>query len=365
MISRGPQWLFRLSLVPRAFLSTAVLSAFLLGSRYVFAGETLEVPSGCAIRAASDEDEPAVRPPAACDSVERSDDKDDPMSELEPFLESHFDLYRDSEGYKTLTASSALGATIGGYTFTLARDTVFASDSLGTERSQAQVLSVHKDFSEEFGIGGGLGTVASTHRTDLAWSFRTSADIGGASLEANISHDVLAASAEEIRSNIRQTDFGLNLSDKLTASLGSGIEFHHKLYSDGNSSNEFQFSPTYEFPLVASDLAFGYSFQYLGFARDTNHGYWAPQRVLSNDVSIAWTFDWIDTYGRVEASGGFGSARMSGINAGGPSSGWDGGAKLVFGFRPTRNSVVEYYWNGSGSAHWSSTSAGLSLTYTF
>jgi len=314
--------------------------------------------------------EPSDRQPDAdCDRSDADqgepDVEEDPIGDLEPTLENRLDLYNDSEHYQRLTASSSLGVTTHGFNLTLSKDTVFASDLRGAERSESTLFSIQRDLGEQFGIGAGFGTVANSRWTDLVGSLRMHADFGRATIEASLARDMLAGSAQEIRANIRQTDFSVSASDPLTDRLSSDLEFDHRVYSDGNNSNEFGFSPGYSFALPESKLVVGYAFSYQGFARNTNNGYWAPQLALSNDGSIAWTFDWIDTYGRVELSAGRGIVRASSPGAYGQSSGYDAGAKAVLGFRPTRNMLVEYYWSGTQSAHWSSTATGLGLSYIF
>ncbi len=315
--------------------------------------------------------EPSDRQPETdCDRSDADqgepDVAEDPIGDLEPTLENRLDLYSDSEHYQRLTASSSLGVTTHGFNLALSKDTVFASDLLGAERSEATLFSIQRDLGEQFGIGAGFGTVASSQWTDLVGSLRMHADFSRATIEASLARDMLAGSAQEIRANIRQTDFSVSASDPLTDRLTSDLEFDHRVYSDGNNSNEFGFSPGYSFALPEGKLVVGYAFSYQGFARNTNNGYWAPQLALSNDGSIAWDFDWIDTYGRVEVSAGRGMVRASSSEAyGQSSSGYDAGAKAVLGFRPTRNMVVEYYWSGTQSARWSSTATGLGLRYIF
>ena len=329
-------------------------------------GSNVVSPSGVEARGSGPSDR---QPDTDCDRSAADqgepDVAEDPNADLEPTLENRLDLYNDSEHYQRLTASSSFGVTTHDFTLTLSKDTVFASDLLGAERSAATLFSIQRDIGEQFGIGAGFGTVASSQWTDLVGSLRMHADFGRATIEASLARDMLAGSAQEIRANIRQTDFSVSASDPLTDRLSSDLEFDHRIYSDGNSSNEFGFSPGYSFALPESKLVLGYAFSYQGFARNTNNGYWAPQLALSNGGSIAWTFDWIDTYGSVEVSGGRGIVRASSPGAYGQSSGYDTGAKAVLGFRPTRNMIVEYYWSGTQSARWSSTATGLGLTYIF
>jgi hypothetical protein len=108
-----------------------------------------------------------------------------------------------------------------------------------------------------------------------------------------------------------QTDFGLSASYKSTERLSSELEFHHKLYSDRNSSNELEWSPQYLFDLLDGKLAVGYRFAYSGFAKNTDNGYWAPQLTLSHNAFAYWSYDWTKGYGRLELELGRGSARES------------------------------------------------------
>ena len=172
--------------------------------------------------------------------------------------------------------------------------------------------------------------------------------------------------ADAIRSKVMQTDFGLSASYELSKRISSEFEFHHKLYSDHNSSNEFEWTPKYTFDIEKTKLDVGYKFGYTAFAKNTEHGYWAPQRVLSHNLFAAWAFDWVKTYGRIELSGGPSFVTEAGQQSSGPTSGGIGvSAAAALGFRPTENMVVEVYFSGDQSPGWRSTNTGLSLKYFY
>ena len=291
------------------------------------------------------------------------DDKDDPVAALEPTLQKQLNRYHDSEGYTTLTTTTALNISQHDCTFSLLRNTVSASDKWGRESAESAVMSLHKYFSEQFGLGGGIGSFRTTRFTDLVGSLQGHADLRDLGLEAGVSRTMLAATALEIRENIRQTDFLLGSSYDFGRGLTAGIEFHNRWYTDGNRSRELEFSPQYSWSLPVGKATVGYSFDYQSFAQSPDHGYWAPQLLISQGATAAWNFDLNDLYGKIEL--GAGRSKVNGSSRNGPTGGYDGSFAAVLGFRPERNWTVEYYWGGEGSEGWSSTAAGLSMTYTY
>jgi hypothetical protein len=291
------------------------------------------------------------------------EEQDDLLSELQPKLEENLNLYHDSEQYVTLTSTSILTASIHDFDIALRKDSIVAQDLQGAQQAESNVISIHRDLTEQFGLGGGLGSVKSLRSNDMVASFRAHGEIYGLSVEANVAHDPLLANAAQIRANARQTDFALTTSADLKHGLSSNAEFHHKVYSDGNHSNEVAFGPQYAFDVARGKLALGYGFSYMTFARGTNAGYWAPQYFLSHDVSATWSFDWVDNFGLIAMSLGRATGRATSAQPEGPSSGYGYGLTAVYGWRPAKGTILECYFNGTTSAEWSSTTMGLKLTY--
>jgi len=290
-------------------------------------------------------------------------DINDPVPEQQPILEQNLNLYQDSQHYVTLTSTSVLTASLRHFDISLRKDSIIAGDLQGSQNAESNVIAIHRDLSEQFGLGGGLGSATGLRSSDIVASFSAHANVHSLSLDANMAHDRMLNNAQEIRSNMRQTDFNLTTSADLTSHLSSNAEFHHKEFSDGNHDNELTFGPQYALDVAGGKLAFGYGLSYIAFARGTNNGYWAPQYVLQHDLSATWSFDWVDTYGVLTISAGRASVRSIGKDTQGPSGGYEYGTTAAIGMRPTRGTIVEYYWNASSSAQWSSTSIGLKLSY--
>src|SRR5260370_38278586 len=237
---------------------------------------------------------------------------------------------------------------IGDFSVGLRRDSVSAHDPLGSERAESTVFSIHRDLSETFGLGGGFGTVRTDGWSDFVGSFQATAKIFGTEITASVARDLIASQADAIRNQMRQTDFRLSASYDLTKKISTEFELHHKIYSFHNSSNEFEWTPKYKFDIYNTKLETGYKFSYSGFARNTDHGYWAPQRVLSHNLFAAWAFDWVKTYGRLELSGGPDFVREAGAQASGPSSGGIGvSGSAATAFRQNAHMVTDAYEPGN------------------
>jgi hypothetical protein len=306
------------------------------------------------------------------DADDDSDDDDDddevahaPVVKDGPGLETRVDRETDSDGNDTITTSTVASTFVGDYLVGLRKDVVAAHDPLGSERAEASLISIHKDLSETFALSGAFGSYRTLNYNDFVGSFQAQWHAGDWSISAGITRDLLAKSAQSIRSNIRQTDFGLIASYDLTKHLSSDFEFHHRIYSDGNSSNDLAFSPVYEFALEKSQFDVGYSFNYRSFAMKAEHGYYDPRRLISNGLIATWKFDHDGYYGNVEASEGRADIKGASGGLGAANSAMCTSMVATLGLRPRKDMVVEGYWGGEWSAGWSSNALGLKIRYSF
>ncbi|MGA9724071.1 MAG: hypothetical protein WBQ86_16545 [Candidatus Binatus sp.] len=282
-----------------------------------------------------------------------------------PTLSSQFDYYSDSEHYVNLTTTSIATAFSDGVMMSLRRDWVQSEAPGEVQAAEITTLGFSKDFSEQLSVGGGFGSARAMRSTDLVGSLAAHFSYRGATVTATIARDTLLESARTMAANIRQTDFGLSLSDDLSEHISTDAEAHHHIYTDGNSSNDFALSPQYSFDLAGIKLETGYRFNYTGFAHNAPSGYWTPQRALSNEMFSALTFDRAWIYGHSELGLNYDLVRESGPLSNGPSSGPGASAAFALGIRPVKGTELETYWTGTGSAGWNSMNFGLSLKYIF
>src|SRR5882757_7366473 len=171
------------------------------------------------------------------DADDDSDDDDDsdeevahaPVAKDTPALETRMDRETDSDGNDTIATSTITSALVGDYLVSLRRDVVAAHDPLGSARAEASFISIHKDLSETFALSGGVGSYWTLYYNDFVGSMVAHWHAGDWSISAGVARNLLAKSAESIRSNIRETDFGLSASYDLTKHLSSDFEFHHRV----------------------------------------------------------------------------------------------------------------------------------------
>jgi hypothetical protein len=295
-----------------------------------------------------------------------SDDADKVDTDDRSTLESHFDYYTDSSHYVNITTTSLATAPFQGFMVSLRQDSLQARDLNGPQAMEITTLGFNRELTELWGIGGGFGAARGMQRSDFVGSLQSHFNYKGFSVTASIAREMLLESAQAVKANIRQTDFGLNLSDELSEHVSADVEVHHHTYSDGNSSNQIEFSPDYTFALPLGKLALGYRFSYLTFARNPDSGYWAPQKALSDGLSAVWSFDRTQYYGRTELGLDYESVREVGKLSNGPStSGPGASAGVAFGIRLMKGTELETYWTGNGSPGWNSMNVGISLKYLF
>jgi hypothetical protein len=295
-----------------------------------------------------------------------SDDAGKVDTDDRPTLESRFDYYTDSSRYVNITTTSLATAPFQGFMVSLRRDSLQARDPNGPQAMEITTLGFSRELTELWGIGGGFGTARGQQHSEFVGSLQSHFNYKGFSVTASFAREVLLESAQAVQANIRQTDFGLNLSDELSEHVTADVEVHHHTYSDGNSSNQIEFSPDYTFALPIGKLALGYRFSYMTFAKNPDSGYWAPQKALSHGLSATWSFDRKLYYARTELGLDYESVREIGNLSNGPStSGPGASAGVAFGIRLIKGTELETYWTGNGSPGWNSMNVGISLKYLF
>jgi len=300
-----------------------------------------------------------------------NDNQDNSTLPPGPTTTSGIDYYSDSENNVVWSDRTVATVPLDDYLLGYRKDAVQARDADGYQRLAATSFSIHRDLTEQFGLSGGFGSVQSLVWSDPVGSLESEVQLLGASVTARISRDMLSATAQEIRANIRQTDFSMSLSKDLNKRLTVDVELHHTMYSDGNRSDDVEFAPQYTIELHKSKLSFGYNFQYLAFANNPNNGYWAPRELISHQGTVKWAYDWSAFFGSLNFSAGdqivgqFGGAAKSAVSAYGGASGFDASITGKLGMRLGSGCSMQYYLNRDASVGFSSTATGLMINYAF
>jgi hypothetical protein len=278
------------------------------------------------------------------------------------------DYYHDSDQNRVLTLSSETSLSMGPLAAIMHTDEVQASDPSGKAQVGDRVISLWGNLTESLAVGGGLGSAS----TGDGWStvigaVQTSMSLASAQLQLSATHEMLEANAQTIRNHVQETDFDAQLSDySLTQHLGGSLEYHHRLLSDGNNSNELNFSPQYSFKLGPGNLSLGYPFQYINYAEPSTFGYWAPRGLLMQQGQATWNFKWRNYYSLLQ----LGLGRSFGAATSGQSQGFSGSGTFAVGWHIAKNMLAESYFTAGRDAlgqpaGWSSMNAGCRFNWGF
>jgi hypothetical protein len=236
-------------------------------------------------------------------------------------------------------------------------------------------LSFQHNFNDQVGLSAGFGGAHSLFWSDPVGSIESDLNFFEISTVARISRDSLATTAQEIRQNIRQTDFSFSFEKDLNEQLSADVELHNTLYSDGNRSKDFEFSPQYTFQLSKTKLIFGYQFQYSSFASNPDNGYWAPKDLLAQLASLKWAYEGSNFISSVQLTAGdqivaqFLNKPTRSVNslpdAYGGGSGFTTSLDVTMGIRLDDASSIQSYISRDSSSGYNSSEAGIFVSRAF
>ncbi len=284
-----------------------------------------------------------------------------------PTSQFQFDYYRDSGGTRVLTLTSLTDVSVGKATFTLRREKVAVRDPQGDEGSEATIVSGYGKPWKWLLVGGGIGVIRTQDgSSSLAGSLRSSVNVGTMSITLSAERGLVEGGTQTIRNHLMQTDFGVSIWDDITDHLGAEVEFHHGIFSDGTSENDFSFAPEYSIDVWKTKLALEWDFDYANFTTPTTLGYYAPGGLLSNQPAISWNFDRAGYYGLIKA----GVMRSYDLYESKWSPGFSGTGVAALGKRLSERLALECYVTAGRDAlgmpaTWSSINTGFKLNYSF
>jgi hypothetical protein len=310
--------------------------------------------------------------PAPSNGYETSSEAQAPDAPLavrpnHPTSEFLFDYYRDSAGNHVFTVTSLTDVSVGEATFTLRQEKVAAQGPKGDEGSEATVLSGYGKPWKWLLVGAGIGVINTEDGfNNLMGSLASTVNLDGKEITLGAARSLLEVNTQTIRNHVMQTDLKVTTWQQFTDHLGAEIEFHHRIFSDGNSENDFSFAPEYSINIWKTKLGLDWSFEYADFAKPTDLGYYAPQGLLSNQPAVSWNFNRAGYYGLLKV----GVGRMFWLYRSQWTPGLAGTGVAAFGKRLSERASAEWYLTAGRDAlgmptTWNSMNTGFKLNYSF
>jgi len=292
-------------------------------------------------------------------------------------VNSSYSVYSDSDGYHTISSSSAFAARLGRSRLLAQYDDALAfGPQVGTQRLWDGLVGMYTDLTETTKVGGSIG-LASEQKGGATpiGSLMTETELLGTDLTLVVTRDTLSSTALVISKGIRMTDFYIFGSRPLLLGMLGGFTVHHKRFSDQNSANEAMGSISRRFAVLGVSMTLGARFNYQDYARPTEAGYFAPQDRIAPEGFWGVAF----TRGALTASMELSLARSfyrqvvmrgesTAENFGSP--GFDANGSLDVSYALAKNMKAEFSLEGSDSgfntaAPWKYFQTSVRINYAF
>lgn len=307
-------------------------------------------------------------------SSQQEGDQQDSRSDIPQYLahpgrpvsQFQFDYYRDSDQNSISTLTSLTDVSVGKATFTLRREKVSARGPQGGEGSEATVVSGYGKPWKWLMLGGGIGVVGTRDGSgSLAGSLTSIAYVKSMSITFVAARGLLEANAQTIRNHVMQSDFNVSIWDDITDHLGAYLDLHHRIFSDGNSQNDFSLSPDYSIDVWKTKVDLDWNFEYADFAKPTTL-YYSPHGLLSSQPEVGWKFDRAGYYGLLKV----GMRRSFYVYQSTWMPSFSATGAAAIGKRLSERAALEWYLTtgrnslGVPSA-WNSMNTGFKINYSF
>jgi hypothetical protein len=237
----------------------------------------------------------------------------------------------------------------------------------GYQHLEEELLGISTNLSETATIAGGLGGASiAGSQLRLVGNLHSRLELAHTWITASILRDTVNTTAETIGNRIVLNSAGIDLQRNLYRGLGGHIDYNYSTFSDGNHANQFESSLGYSLVLGPVVDTVGYRFRLADFARVTNHGYFTPQDLTSDEAVNSLVFKRERYYAAAEVALGHRAFTTNDY----PSSDFIASGNFSLGVFPTRHTFVELRAEGGNyqvglSSPWSYFMLGLNSTYVF
>ncbi|MEW6214483.1 MAG: tetratricopeptide repeat protein [Nitrospirota bacterium] len=266
-----------------------------------------------------------------------------------PNLDIRYSYYKDSDDNQLNRYSIGYGFWAGNWKLDFDYSHTGAQDNWRDTRAEDLFFKAYSKVTESFGIEGGLGLIqfANNKTTNfLTWNIKADVNILNGTAGVSLARNAFTDIAQLIENKIRFTDASLYISQKLTDKLSLSGSYSYRDYSDNNSANDFQFSPSYTFYIKNPVIKSGYRFRYLNFNRQSGSGYFDPNDFISHQIFTSLYFEKEKFYSYMEPYGGYQSFNRYGVS----NNDFFGGAYGTLGYKITKNVLFELNAEGGNYA---------------
>ena len=277
---------------------------------------------------------------------------------------------KDSYGLTLQKSENAATAEMVGYQLTWHDASVTAQDTSGALLLQSQTLEAAFDPFEGIHLDTSFGGIDQyLHEQTPIGGFKATANLGGNDLAISVNRQLQIDSLETIRDGLMSTEEVFSAKRKLFWGLKLKAEFHHRDFSDRNSSNTFQLAPEFDRNLFGIDFSLGPRFRYISFARHATDGYYNPLVSYGEQVFLNAYYDSGRFYFNFNVSSGRGTSKNSVTST--ASSDFSGEGSGTLGWRVGQRFLAEltasggnYGLNYPGKGY-ALMSTGFKISYLF
>ena len=262
-------------------------------------------------------------------------------SETRPRAEVGYTFYSDSDRNQFGRYTGRYGFVIGNQDIEV---NVGRTDSDGGTRSDDVSFQVDFNAPGPVGVAVGLGVTrlkAGATAQFPTGHLRLHGRFARTALSSTASSEILNETSTLIGNHVRKIGAGLDVSQRINLRWTVAGAYGHSRFSDSNYANDAQLRTEYSVS-IAPRIALGYQVRFLDFARQSGHGFFDPNNLVSHRLSGSIFLERRRFFTFLQIYGGHQSFTRNAF----ATSEWVKGGKASFGFKPSSKLTLEL--NGVG-----------------
>ena len=272
-----------------------------------------------------------------------------------PRMDLRQNFYQDSDGNRSHRYSVLQGFSVGNQGFELSLRRTDNRSRTGRSHSSAASLSFQSYLHERVALDAGVG-VSQLGRdgTSNLVTGRLALNLGisNGTIGVNLANEVLIDTEELIENRVRATTYGGYIFKPWTDRFSTHLAYGYRDFSDRNHAHDVQMTPQF-LVNMRPRIALGYRFRYLGFARQSQSGFFDPSNYQSHRLFTSMSLESERLYSYLD----FYSGRQQFLRNGFEVGDWVMGGSASIGIRPSRALTIEF--NGEGGDFAAASVAGF------